>query len=272
MSPDGDWLTTNHRDDIWMVPIRGGEPKVLIQTPFVEGGANFSPDGQWIVYQGFETGTSTHYIRRADGSGPRITVSARPPPTPAGRETDARSSTSSRTAPMMTARDFQRRNVGSAAAVVRVPLPLRLGRRARRQVPGGVRGGSAAPGLRRELVPGAARDVPDAVGRSTVFVRHDRKVKNVTVKTSQRQRRRRAGGLDRDRAGPGRRSALDRRRRPVAAVSRTGRTRHRDHHRSGAAPLEPDREHRLARRDRGSRPLVAGGVERPRVPHHRGRG
>ncbi len=76
VSPDGDWLTTNHRDDIWLVPIRGGEPKPLIQTPFVEGGANFSPDGQWIVYQGFETGTSTHYIRRADGSGPRITVSA----------------------------------------------------------------------------------------------------------------------------------------------------------------------------------------------------
>ena len=46
VSPDGDWLTTNHRDDIWMVPIRGGEPKALIQTPFVEGGANFSPDGQ----------------------------------------------------------------------------------------------------------------------------------------------------------------------------------------------------------------------------------
>jgi Tol biopolymer transport system component len=77
VTPDGDWLTTNHRDDIWMVPIRGGgEPKVLIQTPFIEGGANFSPDGQWMVYQGFETGTSTHYLRRADGSGPRITISA----------------------------------------------------------------------------------------------------------------------------------------------------------------------------------------------------
>jgi Tol biopolymer transport system component len=76
VSPDGQWLTTNHRDDVWMVPIHGGEPKVLIQTPFVEGGANFSPDGKWIVYQGFETGTSTHYIRRADGTGPRLTVSA----------------------------------------------------------------------------------------------------------------------------------------------------------------------------------------------------
>jgi tricorn protease-like protein len=75
VSPDGQWLTTNHRDDIWMVPIHGGEPKLLVQTPFVEGGANFSPDGQWIVYQGFETGTSTHYIRRFDGSGSRITVS-----------------------------------------------------------------------------------------------------------------------------------------------------------------------------------------------------
>jgi Tol biopolymer transport system component len=74
VTPDGQWLTTNHRDDIWMVPIHGGEPKVLIQTPFVEGGANFSPDGAWIAYQGFETGTSTHYVRRADGSGPRLTI------------------------------------------------------------------------------------------------------------------------------------------------------------------------------------------------------
>ena len=91
-------MTTNHRDDIWMVPIHGGEPKVLIQTPFVEGGANFSPDGQWIVYQGFETGTSTHYIRRADGTGPRITVAADRAPTRTGRATAASSTTSSRTA------------------------------------------------------------------------------------------------------------------------------------------------------------------------------
>jgi serine/threonine-protein kinase len=76
VTPDGAWLTTNHRDDIWMVPINGGEPKLLVQTPFVEGGANFSPDGEWIAYQGFETGTPTHYVRRADGTGPRVTVAA----------------------------------------------------------------------------------------------------------------------------------------------------------------------------------------------------
>ena len=76
VTPSGEWLTTNHRDDIWMVPVNGGEPKVLIQTPFVEGGATFSPDGQWIAYQGFESGTSTHYVRRADGSGARITVAS----------------------------------------------------------------------------------------------------------------------------------------------------------------------------------------------------
>ncbi|HEX2463007.1 MAG TPA: protein kinase [Thermoanaerobaculia bacterium] len=74
VSPDGDWLTTNHRDDIWLVPVHGGEPKPFVQTPFVEGGANFSPDGQWVVYQGFETGNSTHYLRRADGSGTRVSV------------------------------------------------------------------------------------------------------------------------------------------------------------------------------------------------------
>ena len=74
VTPDGEWLTTSHRDDIWLVPIHGGEPKVMIQTPFVEGAANFSPDGQWIAYQGFESGTSTHYVRRADGEGTRLTV------------------------------------------------------------------------------------------------------------------------------------------------------------------------------------------------------
>jgi serine/threonine-protein kinase len=77
VSPDGRWLTTNHRDDVWAIPlVGGGEPQVLIQTDFVEGGANYSPDGRWIVWQGFETGTSVHYIRRADGSGARINVSS----------------------------------------------------------------------------------------------------------------------------------------------------------------------------------------------------
>ena len=75
-TPDGRWLSTNHRDDVWLVPIDGsGEPEVLVATEFVEGGANFSPDGRWFVYQGLETGTSVHYLRRADGSGARFTVS-----------------------------------------------------------------------------------------------------------------------------------------------------------------------------------------------------
>jgi hypothetical protein len=59
-----------------MVPIQGdAEPKVLVQTSFVEGSASFSPDGRWITYQGFDTGSALHYLRRADGSGSRLTVS-----------------------------------------------------------------------------------------------------------------------------------------------------------------------------------------------------
>jgi TolB protein len=105
-SPDGRWLTTDHRDDVWGVPIHGdGEPKPLVQTPFVEGGATFSPDGQWIVYQGFEAGTSTHYVRRVDGSGARLTVSAAAAYSHWSRD-GRQLFTVERVPPVMTVRDF----------------------------------------------------------------------------------------------------------------------------------------------------------------------
>src|SRR6202040_490817 len=63
-SPDGRFLLYGIASpdlktgvDLWvlpMIPERPGsplKPSAVLQTPFDEGNAQFSPDGKWIVYQ-----------------------------------------------------------------------------------------------------------------------------------------------------------------------------------------------------------------------------
>jgi Tol biopolymer transport system component len=78
-TPDGRWITTNHRSDIWLVPTHPElEPRPLLETAFLEGNAAFSPDGEWYAYGSDEAGIGREdvYLRRADGSGGRITVTS----------------------------------------------------------------------------------------------------------------------------------------------------------------------------------------------------
>jgi len=49
--------------DIWVLPLFGDrEPYPLIQTPFTETQARFSPDGQWVAYQSDESGRNEIYL------------------------------------------------------------------------------------------------------------------------------------------------------------------------------------------------------------------
>ena len=42
---------------------RPGTPTVFMNSPFIEGGAMFSPDGRWIAYVSLESGRSEVYVR-----------------------------------------------------------------------------------------------------------------------------------------------------------------------------------------------------------------
>jgi serine/threonine-protein kinase len=51
--------------DVFLMSISGKfQPKPLLVTPAFEGGAQFSPDGRWLVYQSNETGQPEIYVRR----------------------------------------------------------------------------------------------------------------------------------------------------------------------------------------------------------------
>ena len=68
-SPDGKFvLYTAFGDpktgnDVWVLPLAAGaKPFPLLQSPFDEGNAQFSPDGRWVAYQSNESGRFEIYV------------------------------------------------------------------------------------------------------------------------------------------------------------------------------------------------------------------
>ena len=61
--------------DLMILPIEGddvsgwrpGTPTVFMNSPFIEGGAMFSPDGRWIAYASSDSGPSEVYVRPSPG-------------------------------------------------------------------------------------------------------------------------------------------------------------------------------------------------------------
>ena len=49
--------------DIWLLPVGGGSPVPLVQTPFTELHGHMSPDSRWIAYSSLETGAPEVYLR-----------------------------------------------------------------------------------------------------------------------------------------------------------------------------------------------------------------
>jgi DNA-binding winged helix-turn-helix (wHTH) protein/Tol biopolymer transport system component len=60
--------------DIWALPLAGGAPRPLVQGPFDELAATFSPDGTLVAYQSAETGRWEIYAQRIS-DGRRVVVS-----------------------------------------------------------------------------------------------------------------------------------------------------------------------------------------------------
>jgi eukaryotic-like serine/threonine-protein kinase len=63
--------------DIWMLPVSDDKrtPTPLIETPFEERGAIFSPDGRWIAYVSNKSGQNDVYARPYPGPGDELTIS-----------------------------------------------------------------------------------------------------------------------------------------------------------------------------------------------------
>jgi Tol biopolymer transport system component len=75
VSRDGRFLlfgsaTSDTINDIWIMPLDGsGPPRPLVDSRFVEGGAQFSPDGRWFAYSSNETGRFEISLRPISASG-----------------------------------------------------------------------------------------------------------------------------------------------------------------------------------------------------------
>ncbi|MEK7992511.1 MAG: protein kinase [Planctomycetota bacterium] len=80
-SRDGRYLLYHQSDpktsfDLWVLALDGErKPVAVLQTPFSERFAQFSPDGKWIAYQSDESGRDEVYVRAFPGSGGQRQVS-----------------------------------------------------------------------------------------------------------------------------------------------------------------------------------------------------
>ena len=54
---------------------QGGEPELVLGTPFNERNPRFSPDGRWLAYTSDQSGRDEVYVRPYPGPGPVTTVS-----------------------------------------------------------------------------------------------------------------------------------------------------------------------------------------------------
>lgn len=78
VSPDGEWVayTVTRYDlaenrgsaDLFVIPVAGGEPLRLTDTPASEHGAAWRPDGRWIGYLSAATGSTQLWEIRPDAS------------------------------------------------------------------------------------------------------------------------------------------------------------------------------------------------------------
>jgi Tol biopolymer transport system component len=79
-SRDGQWLLYNTLHpktglDIWAVPMPPDrKPVAVMDTPFDETGAQFSPNGRWVTYQSNESKPARIYIRPFPGPGGTVQV------------------------------------------------------------------------------------------------------------------------------------------------------------------------------------------------------
>jgi len=79
-SADGRFVVYSNRDpatgwDVWILPLDTRKPKPLVQTPYNEHSATFSPDGRFIAFASDQSGQLEVYVQPTSGPGERRRVS-----------------------------------------------------------------------------------------------------------------------------------------------------------------------------------------------------
>jgi Tol biopolymer transport system component len=63
-------------NDLFVLPMMGErKPQPLLQTPFADNSAQFSPDGKWVVYWSDESGTQQVYVQPFPQTGEKVQIS-----------------------------------------------------------------------------------------------------------------------------------------------------------------------------------------------------
>jgi Tol biopolymer transport system component len=78
-SPDGSLLAFTQATfgrDIWVLSLADRKARPFLQTPSIEGGAQFSPDGRWMAYVSDESGRAEIYVQPYPGPGGKWQISA----------------------------------------------------------------------------------------------------------------------------------------------------------------------------------------------------
>jgi Tol biopolymer transport system component len=71
-SPNGQFAVMYHatpatQSDIWLLRMNDRMEFPFLATPAIEGGARYSPDGNWLAYMSTESGTAQIYIQEMPG-------------------------------------------------------------------------------------------------------------------------------------------------------------------------------------------------------------
>ena len=74
-SPDGLILFQKRGEGLWVEPATGGVSSALVQSPFKEKDARFSPDGWWLAYTSNESGSFQIYVRSVPNAGGQYLMS-----------------------------------------------------------------------------------------------------------------------------------------------------------------------------------------------------
>lgn len=128
VSQDGNILLYNDIDpvtkcDIWELSLSTGKKRPLVQTPFDEGAAAFSPDGRWIAYNSSESGQTEVYIQTYPGLGLKKRVSFAGGRNPfwshSGRELFYRDSSALYSVPILGSQDLK---LGTPRLLFNLPL------------------------------------------------------------------------------------------------------------------------------------------------------
>src|SRR6266852_2989052 len=62
ISPDGSTIAFVSGGDIWEVPVRGGDARLLVSHPATESRPLFSPDGKRLAFASSRTGNGDVYV------------------------------------------------------------------------------------------------------------------------------------------------------------------------------------------------------------------